>query len=168
MKINTLLLFFTIMIYVTISYSGQIPPEDPPLNTVQAQGMIGLNFSQSGNGEQIAYFIINSNSSTGFILKISLNNRGNFKSGASIIPMTSLVLDELSGNIGTGLIGPSNLDVLAVVNSGDEFIWNPGNFAEAVTFNYMVELKADWAEASMKLAGFYSEIITVTIAPGGL
>lgn len=166
MKINKLLISFTIMIYATISYSASIPPEDPLLNTVQAQGMIGLNFSQPGNGEQIAYFIINSNSSTGFILTISLTNHGNFKRGASLIPMTSLVLNKLSGNIGTGLTEPNNLDVLAVVNGGGEYDWNPGNAAETVTFNYMVELKADWADPSMKLAGFYSEIITVTIAVG--
>lgn len=166
MKINTLLFFFPFLFFVSISYSGTIPPEDSPLNTVQTQGLIGINFSQPGNGEQIAYFIVNSNSSTGFVLKIKLTNRGNFKSGASLIPMTSLVLNKLNGNIGTGLTEPNNLDVLAVVSSGGEFIWNPGNAPATATFNYMVELKADWADPSMKLAGFYSETITATITVG--
>jgi hypothetical protein len=166
MKITPLPFFFAFLIFISISHSGTIPPEDPPLNTVQPQGLIGINFSQPGNGEQIAYFVINSNSSTGFILKIKLANHGNFKSGTSLIPMTSLVLNKLSGTIGTGLSEPNNLDVLAVVSSGGEFIWNPGNSPETATFNYMVELKADWADPSMKLAGFYSETITATITVG--
>jgi hypothetical protein len=164
MKIVRLLIF--IVFIISVAGSQTIPPEDPLMNSVMCQGVIGLDFSQPGNGEQIGYFIINSNSSTGFIIKIRLANNGNFTNGVSSIPMTSLVLNRSSGVIGTGLTEPVNLDVLAVVSSGGEFSWNPGNEPLTVTSNYMVELKADWADPSGKLAGFYFETITVTISIG--
>ena len=150
---------------ISTSFSQTIPPGDPLINIVQSQGVIGLNLSQPGNGEQVAYFLINSNSSTGFILKISLSNRGNFRNGVNSIPMTSLVLNKSSGVIGTDLTEPDNLDVLAVVSSGGEYSWNPGTPLTATT-NYMVELKADWGDPFGKLAGFYFETITVTISVG--
>jgi hypothetical protein len=164
MKIDKLLILF-IFIY-SAGYSQIIPPDVSLVNTLQAQGVIGLDFSQPGNDEQIAYFLINSNSSTGFLVKISLLNRGNFRNGSSLIPMTSLVLNRSSGTLGSGLVEPNNLDVLAVVSSGGEFTWNPGNSPVTSTTNYMVELKADWADPSGKLAGFYFETITVTISVG--
>ena len=164
MKIHKLLISL-IFIY-SVLFSQTIPSGDPLVNMVQPQGVIGLNFSQAGNGEQIAFFVINSNSSTGFILKIKLANNGNYKKGNSAIPMTALVLNKLSGTIGAGLTDPNNLDVLAVVSSGGEFSWNPGNAPTTATSNYMVELKADWNEPSGVLAGFYSETITVTISVG--
>ncbi len=164
MKIYKLLL--SILFILSTTFSQTIPSGEPLINTVQAQGVVGLNFSQAGNGEQIAYFIINSNSSTGFILKIKCANNGKFKNGSSMIPMTSLVLNKSSGVIGTGLTEPTNLDVLAVVSSGGEFSWNPGNNPTTETTNYMVELKADWAGPSGILAGFYFETITVSISVG--
>ncbi len=164
MKIYMFLI--SLVLIVSVSASQTIPPGAPLVNTVQSQGMIGLNFNGPGNSEQIAYFIINSNSSTGFILKLELANRGNFKNGTSLIPMTSLVLNKSSGVIGTGLSEPNNLDVLAAVSSGGEFSWNPGNTATTITSNYMLELKADWSDPSGKLAGFYSETITVTFSVG--
>jgi hypothetical protein len=164
MKIYKLLIYMVIFISVPVSQT--LPPGDPLVNTVQVQGVLGLDFSQPGNGEQIAYFIVNSNSSSGFIVKIQLANNGNFTNGGSSIPLTSLVLDRSSGVIGTGLSEPINLDVLAVVGSGGEFSWNPGNSPETATSNYMAELKADWNDPSGKLAGFYFETITVTISLG--
>jgi hypothetical protein len=164
MKIHKLLIF--ILLFSIISVSQTIPPGDPLVNTVQSQGVIGLDFTGPGNDEKIAYFIINSNSSTGFVLKLQLTNRGAFRNGASLIPMTSLVLNKSSGVLGTGLTDPVNLDVLAVVSSGGEFSWNPGNAPSIATSNYIVELKADWANPSAKLAGFYFETITVTITVG--
>jgi hypothetical protein len=159
-------LLILLVFIISTSFSQTIPPEDPLINIVQSQGVIGLNLSQPGSGEQIAYFLINSNSSTGFIIKISLSNRGNFRNGVNSIPMTSLVLNKSSGIIGTGLTEPNNLDVLAVVSSGGEYSWNPGNTPVTATTNYMVELKADWEDPVGKLAGFYFETITVTISVG--
>ena len=164
MKIYKLLIL--LLLIISTSFSQTIPPGDPLSNIVQSQGMIGLNLSQPGSREQIAYFLINSNSSTGFIIKISLLNRGNFRNGAYSIPMTSLVLNRSSGTIGTGLTEPNNLDVLAVVSGGGEYSWNPGNAPLTATSNYMVELKADWGDPFGKLAGFYFETITVTITVG--
>ncbi|NLD94641.1 MAG: hypothetical protein GX639_18450 [Fibrobacter sp.] len=165
MKIHKLLIFLTFMFFSVASQV--IPPDETLITTVQPQGVIGLNFSEPGNSEQIAYFIINSNDSSGFILKLELANRGNFKNGTSLIPMTSLVLNKSSGVIGTGLSEPNNLDVLAAVSSGGEFSWTPGSTATTVTSNYMVELKASWADPSGKLAGFYFETVKVTISAGG-
>lgn len=165
MKIYMLLISLALIVSVPVSQT--IPPGAPLVNTVQAQGIIGLNFSGPGNLEQIAYIVINSNDSSGFILELKLTNRGNFISGASSIPMTELVLNSSSGTLGAGLSEPHDIDILTDVNNG-EYIWNPGNPPTTVTSNYMVELKASWADPSGKLAGFYLETITVTISAGGL
>ncbi len=159
------LLFTSILCFLSLfSRTGALSPPDPLINTIQGQGLIGLNFGQPGTGEQIAYFIVNSNSATGFEVKISLTNRGKFIAGTSEIPMTSLVLDKVSGTLGAGLTEPVNLDVLAVVSGGGEFSWNPGNSPTTETVNYIVELKADWADPHGKLAGLYLENITFTIS----
>jgi hypothetical protein len=164
MKINKLNIFLLAICFIT--YSQTIPPGAPLVNTIQSQGVFGLDFSQPGNNEQLAYFLINSNSSTGFIVRISLANRGNFRNGSSVIPMTSLVLNRSSGTLGSGLVEPNNLDVLAAVSGGSQFTWNPGSSPGTETTNYLVELKANWADPSGMLAGFYFETIDITISVG--
>lgn len=161
MEIHKLLIYLGIIISASISET--IPPGDDPVNTLHAEGITGLDFSNAGNGEKIAYFIINSNISTGFIVKITFGNNGSFKhfnKGDSLIPITNIVLNGVGGDLGTGLTAPIDLEV----NSADEFTWDPGNAPTSVTSNYIVELKANWLKPSPRiLAGYYFETINVTI-----
>ena len=140
-------------------------PPDDPLIVIQSQGMIGLNFSGSGNNEQIALFIINCNLETGFDVTFQFANTCKFKSGAREIPITNLILDEISGTLGTGLNKAIDLDVLHNL-AGNEYVWNPGANQTTETVNYIVELRASWTVPATQLAGFYNERITVIISHG--
>jgi hypothetical protein len=132
---------------------------------MQCQGVVGLDFTQSGTNEQIALFIINSNSTTGFDVTFKFTNYCKFKCGIREIPMTSLLLDKVSGTLGAGLTEPVNIDVLNNL-SGDEYVWNLGATQTTETVNYIVELKASWANPIRMITGFYFETITATITVG--
>jgi len=132
---------------------------------IQSQGVVGLNFASAGNNSQIALFIINSTDTTaGFTVTFEFTNGGKFKSGVNEIPMTSLSLHKVSGTLGAGLTEPvPPLDILHNL-SGNQYTWTPGALQTTNTVNFIVELKASWSNPAGKLAGFYFEIITVTMS----
>lgn len=166
MKKRHLVLFSIIILCLLQQVPALSPPEDP-INTINCQGIVGLDFSRGGSNEQIALIIINNNLTVGFDLFFKFANRCSFKcTDAQQIPMTSLVLDRVSGTLGDGLLEPVDVDILHNLSGGDEYTWNPGAEQTTATVNYIVELKASWANPLGKLAGFYSEVITIVITPG--
>lgn len=161
------LMLCCLIVSLTATRTGALSPPDDPINIIQSQGIVNLDFSRSGNDEQIALLIINNNHVTGFDVFFKFTNGCAFKSGATqSIPMTSLVLDKVSGTLGAGLTEPVDLDILHNLSGGDEYTWNPGATQTTATVNYIVELRASWENPQGKLAGFYSEVITIVITPG--
>jgi hypothetical protein len=156
---------FSLILTLGIAKSLALSPPDALLNNLQAMSVTSLNFAQAGNGEQVALFIVNSNAATGFSVTFRFANGGAFTSGSNQIPMTSLVLDEVSGTLGEGLEAPVDLDVLHNL-SGNEYVWEPAGVPTTETVNYIVELRASWADPAGKLAGLYFETITATISVG--
>lgn len=157
---------FLVLLNIAVSYVFGLSPPDELINNIQCQGVFGLNFTQTGNREQIAYFVINSNSASGFTVKFKFANSAKFVSGSSEIPITSLALNKVSGTLGKGLTEPKELNVLDELNGGDDYIWNPGTEPTSETVNFLIDLKADWDDPLGKIAGFYFESITVTISTG--
>lgn len=153
-------------LFLAVSDVSALSPPDQLINSIQCQGVFGLNFTQAANREQIAYFVINSNSATGFEVTFKFANFAKFVNGNNEIPMTALVLNKVSGTLGSGLIEPNEIDVLSELNGGDEYVWDPGSEPTDETVNFLLDLKADWDDSSGKMAGFYFETITVTISVG--
>lgn len=157
--------YFSLLLF-TISDISALSPPDELINNIQCQGVFGLNFTQAGNREQIAYFVINSNSATGFQVTFKFANFAKFVNSNNEIPLTALVLNKVSGTLGNGLTEPNEIDVLSELNGGDEYVWNPGSEPTSETVNLLIDLKADWDDPLGKMAGFYFETITVTISVG--
>ncbi|MBN2035833.1 MAG: hypothetical protein JW768_03745 [Chitinispirillaceae bacterium] len=167
MQRKTLILCGGVALFLAAAPAPALSPPDPPINSIQSQGIVGLDFSRSANDERIAIMIINNNHVTGFDVFFKFTNGCSFKSGAvQEIPMTALVLDEVSGTLGTGLTAPNDIDILHNLSGGDEYTWDPGAAQTTETINYIVELRANWDNPAGKLAGFYSETITIVITPG--
>ncbi len=162
---NKTLFFCFLFISLAVIKPGALSPPDALVNVIQCQAMVGFDFSGSGNKEQIALFIINCNATQGFDVSFKFANRGKFKCGTREVPMTVLVLNKVSGTLGTGLTEPIDLDILHNL-TGDEYVWNPGATQTTETVNYIVDLRASWAASTGKLAGFYSEVITAVISVG--
>jgi hypothetical protein len=161
------LIYCCLITAVVMNPTRALSPPDDPINTIQSQGIVGLDFSRNGNNEQIALFIINNNCVTGFDVFFKFANGCAFRYGATQeIPMTSLVLDRVSGTLGAGLVEPVDVDILHNLSGGDEYTWNPGATQTTPTTNYIVELRASWDNSAGKLAGFYSEAITIIITIG--
>jgi hypothetical protein len=155
-KIILLIIFLVTMI------NGGTPTEDL-ICSVAGQGVMGLDFSDKGNNEQIALFIINCNDTPGgFEITFKFTNGCAFKNGSRSIPMTNLVLDKVSGILGTKLTAPENIDILHNL-SGSEYTWNPGDSMTTATENYIIEMKASWDDPSRYIWGFYYETIKATI-----
>jgi hypothetical protein len=142
-----------------------LSPPDPQINDIQGMPVSGLNFSDAGNNVQIALFVINCNTTAGFDVTFKFANKGVFKSGTKEIPMTSLVLDKVSGTLGAGLTEPVDVDILNNL-TGNQYVWNPGAAQTTATENYIVELRASWDIPAGKLAGFYFESIEADISVG--
>ena len=140
-----------------------LSPPDPPFNDIQSMGVSGVDFSRAGNKVQIALFMVNSNSATGFVVTFTFANGCKFTSGSKEIPMTELYLNKVSGTIGTGLTDAANIDVLHDL-TGNQYFWRPGISQTTATVNYIVDLRASWNDPVRILAGFYFEHIQATIA----
>jgi hypothetical protein len=158
---------FSLLAFFIAQSSAESPP-DPPVRTAQGQGVVGLDFSGSGNDEQIALFVITCNDTPGtFDVKFEFLNACQFKCGtrARPISMTGLVWNHISGNLGSGLIEPVNKDVLHNREpGGTEYIWTPtGVGQKSETNGYIMELKANWEEPAGILSGFYFETIKATV-----
>jgi hypothetical protein len=159
-------LYFLLLIPAISMLSNALSPPDPPFNDIQSQGISSLDFTRTGNNAQIAVFIINSNTTTGFDVLFEFTNVCKFQSGAQEIPMTSLLLNEVSGTLGTGLTRPVNVDILNHLISGNQYLWDPGPGQSDSTWNYIVDLKASWTAPVRALAGFYFERVSATIRAG--
>jgi hypothetical protein len=136
----------------------------PVVNTLQSQGVFGLNFSSRTVGGQLALFLINSNHPNGFDVTFTFANKGKFMSGTHSIPMTNICLNRLSGTIGTGLTAPVNQAV--TLDPDGIWVWDPGASQSTETVNLLLEMKCDWPDTWNYMAGFYSETITATISVG--
>lgn len=157
--------FFAILVASVFVLDAQGNVGDfPVVNTLQSQGVFGLDFSSRTVGGQLALFLINSNHPNGFDVTFTFANKGKFKSGAHSIPMTNICLNRLSGAIGTGLTAPVNQAV--TLDSDGMWVWDPGASQSTETVNLLVELKCDWPDTWNYMAGFYSETITATISVG--
>jgi hypothetical protein len=157
---------FLFLISIVIAKSDALSPTDPPINTLQCQGVTGFDFSKQGINQQIALFVINSNTITGFDVIFEFANTCQFKSGSKAISMTSLLLNKVSGTLGIGLLPPVDVDVLHHLSGGNQYIWDPGTGQTSETVNYIVELKASWTGNTHAIAGFYFETISATIRAG--
>ncbi len=159
--------FFRAIIIVSLVFTGVVQGnvgDFPVVNTLQSQGVFGLDFSSKTVGGQLALFLINNNHPNGFDLTFTFANKGRFKSGANYIPMTNICLNRLSGTIGTGLTAPVNQAV--TLDSDGAWFWDPGATQSTETVNLLLELKCDWPDTWNYMAGFYSESITATISVG--
>jgi hypothetical protein len=156
----SLLLFGLIQPPTTWALLGDLPA----VNSAQGTSVINLNFGTPGSNQQIALFLINSNTVAGFHLTFNFFNLGNFKIGTRQFPMTALKLNKISGTLGGGLTEPVNVNMLPLDGSGN-WIWSPGAPTSETT-NYLIEITASWDDQSSKIAGFYQEAITCTIAAG--
>ena len=136
----------------------------PVVNSLQSQGVFGLDFSSRTVGGQLALFLINCNHPNGFDITFTFANKGKFMHGTNSIPMTNICLNRLSGTIGTGLTAPVNQAV--TLDSDGIWVWDPGASQSTETVNLLLELKCDWPDTWNYMAGFYSESITATISVG--
>ncbi len=156
---------------VLVGILGSLPAsaawDDPPLvNTVDpAANNLSLNFSSPGVHQQVALFVVNSNDAAGFHLTFTFANKGNFKVGTRQFPLLNVVLNAVSGTLGTGLASPAN-DPL-VINPGTGIAtWSSTGVPTSATDSYLIEIDADWADQSTGIAGFYLENITASIGSG--
>lgn len=137
----------------------------PTINTAQGNSVISLNFSAAGTHQQIAIFLINSNDPLGFHLTFTFQNKGVFKSGSRSITPTSLVLNQLSGTLGTNLVPP--IDLAITPDGAGVWTWSPGPVLPGTeTDSYLVEIAATWPEPAGAIAGFYQEKITCVMTSG--
>jgi hypothetical protein len=164
MQKSTLLSCLPLIVFLSMKTNAASPP-DPLISSIQCQGVLGLDFSSSGNNQQIGLFIINCNDTPGgFAVTFQFTNACQFKSGAGAIPWTDLVLNKVGGTLGSGLTDPVNLDIFhSRTVGGTEYLWDPGPGQKSETVNYIVELKATWDNPARYLAGFYFETIEATI-----
>jgi hypothetical protein len=157
--------FALLILFLALSRNTQANVGDfPVVNSLQSQGVFGLDFSSRTVGGQLALFLINSNHPNGFDITFTFANKGNFKNGAHVIPMTNITLNRLSGTIGTGLTAPVHQAV--ALDSDGAWFWDPGASQSTETVNLLLELKCDWPDTWNYMAGFYSESITATISIG--
>jgi hypothetical protein len=147
-----------------ISIPFAAPGDFPVVNTLQAQGAFGFSFNQAQTRQQLAILLVNNNTVSAFDITFHFTNLGNFKSGTREIALSNIQLHGISGTLGADLTPPVNTAV-TLDGSGD-WTWDPGATQSTETVNYLVELVADWPDASNQLAGFYSEGITATISIG--
>jgi len=147
---------------------GLESPPAPPIRAAQGQGTVGLDFSSSGNNQQIALFIITCNDTPGaFEVKFEFTNACQFKCDrhGGAIPMTDLIWNHISGNLGTGLTEPADNDAFHHRTAGGTvYEWIPQGIGQKTeTVNYILELKATWSTPIRMLYGFYYETINATV-----
>jgi len=152
-----------IVLTLCITRTLALHPPDPEIKSVSCEGAVDLDFSGSGNNYQIALFTINDNDSAGFSITFQFTDSCKFECGKRVIPMTTLLLNQVGGTLGDSLKPPLNANVLNNLSNGNEYTWDFGTTQTKATVNYIVELKASWANAARMLAGFYSETITATV-----
>jgi hypothetical protein len=164
-----LTLFFSLLLITFfIMQSNAESPPDPPIRTAQGQGVVGLDFSGSGNDEQIALFVITCNDTPGsFEVDFEFINACQFKCGTRVraIPFTGLVWNHISGTLGSGLTDPVDKDILHNRTAGGtQYVWAPtGTGQKSETNGYIMELKANWDHPAGILSGFYFETIKATV-----
>jgi len=167
MQKSRLFLYFVLIAFCVTQMALESPP-DPPVRTAQGQGVVGLDFSGSGNDEQIALFVITCNDTPGtFEVDFEFTNACQFKCGtrSRVIPFTGLVWNHISGSLGSGLTEPVDKDILHNrVAGGTQYVWTPqGAGQKSETNGYIMELKANWDEPAGMLSGFYFETIKATV-----
>jgi len=136
----------------------------PLVNNLQGTSTFNLNFSQASANQQIALFLINSNDPSGFSVTFTFANKGAFAAGSRNFSMASIVLDRVSGTLGSGLTEP--VDELITLDAGGAWTWSPGNSPTTETVNYIIEIKVTWPDPSPGLAGLYLESINAVITGG--
>jgi hypothetical protein len=161
------LLFCFLLVFIFVTQLGAQCPPFPEIKLAQGQGVVGLDFSSSGNNQQIAIFVISVNDTPGtFKVRFEFANSYQFKCATSTntIPMTDLVWKYISGSLGTGLTEPADKDMLHHLNpDGISYDWQPQGTGQKTVTNYILELRASWNNPVRILTGFYSEIITATV-----
>lgn len=135
----------------------------PLVNMQQGTSNISLNLENAGTHQQLGLFLINSNDPLGFHVTFTFANRGNFQAGARQIPITNLVLNKISGTLGTSPTDPVNVPI--TLDGSGSWTWSPG-VPTVETENLLVEIAGDWAGESGRIAGFYRESITCVVASG--
>ena len=159
---STGLLFF---VFLYLSTSTLFASLDDNINALQTQGNLGVDLNRTGNNEQVAVLVINSNYAAGFHITFTFTNKGKFKKGSKEITMTNIVLNKMnSGTLGTGLSEPVNLTMLPLDGSGS-WVWSPGT-PTTETINYVMEIKVSWSSPGSGNAGFYFENINAVISVG--
>lgn len=154
------LLFFGIGLAEPDAALGDLPL----VNTLQGTSSFNLNFSQASANQQIALFLINSNDPNGFSVTFTFANKGAFAAGGRSFSMASIVLDRVSGTLGSGLTEP--LDEPVTLDPAGTWTWSPGNSPTTETVNYIIEIKVTWPDPSPGLAGLYLESINAVITGG--
>ncbi len=159
--------------FILVAFSALAAPietsadlgDTPLINTYQGTSNINLNFTSSGTHQQIALFLISSNDPAGFHVTFTFQNKGFFKVGSRQFAMTSIVLNKVSGTLGTGLTEPANMPI--TLDGAGAWTWHPTPPAPTTeTDGYLVEIAVDWANPATGLAGFYQERITCSVASG--
>jgi hypothetical protein len=157
---------FTIFFgFFGLGVSSALLGDTPLINTAQTTSNINLNFTAAGTHQQIALILIHSNDPAGFHVVFTFQNKGFFTVGTRQFAMTSIVLNKVSGTIGSGLTDP--VDMPIVLDGAGTWTWSPSPpLPTTETDGYLLEIAVNWANPASGLAGFYQERITCTIVSG--
>ncbi|HKP98463.1 MAG TPA: hypothetical protein VJ385_22220 [Fibrobacteria bacterium] len=156
---------------------GSVPLE----NWFQAQGVEGLNISAAGAAKKLGSIWLNNNAPNSFILTVTERNGGFLRAGlAAAVPAAGVAATSAgTGNPFTAVCnivdgaaqaagavwGPIAVfapAAFAAFVAGSAGTMTPGAAAVA-TVNYRVDIDGTWAADATMLAGYYTEVFTISL-----
>lgn len=135
---------------------------DENLSFVSGSGNVNINVLDPVNEQSLASFLIQNNNQEGFYIKLTFENKGKFKNGASEVGINSLVLRPRSGVLGDGLIDPGG-DIVVTLDVNGEFTYDFGNTQTTQTINYQLDLIGICTSNSNSIHGFFKEKINFEV-----
>jgi hypothetical protein len=155
---------------------GVVPLE----NWFLAQGIDGLDITAAGAAVTVASLWINNNAPNSFTLTVTERNGGFLRAGlAAALPVAGVAATSAgTGNPftaacnlkdGAAQLGATWGPIAAVASTafaapaaGANAVYSPGAAAVA-TVNYRLDIDATWAADATMLAGYYTEVFTVSL-----
>lgn len=156
---------------------GSVPLE----NWFQAQGVDGLDITAAGAAKTIGSMWINNNAPNSFTLTVTERNGGFLRAGlAAAVPTAGVA----AGAAGTGNPFTAACNLVDGAAQAGDAVWGPtavfapvafGAFvngstgvmtpgaASVATVNYRVDIDGTWAADATMLAGYYTEVFTISL-----
>ena len=157
---------------------GVVPLE----NYFEAQGLDGLDVTAAGAGKIIGHIWIWNNAPNSFVLTVKERNGGFLRAGlAAAVPAAGVA--ATSAGTGNPFTAACTIDDGAV-SPGDK-VWGPiaavaastafgafvvgstgtitGGAAAVATIDYPLDIKGTWSADATMLAGYYTEVFTVSL-----